>query len=64
VDSDKARALERILEALIGAGEGEAFMAVIGRLGPDHSVRITIEPQTLDAAQHFDVVSHPRRWRA
>ena len=64
MDSTRAAALERILHALIEAGEGEAFMAVVKRIEAGESrVRINIEPPLDVDEMTFDAASDPMRYR-
>ena len=57
--------LFRSLEALIAAGDGEAFMAVAKRIVAEGSrvIKISIEPPLNADELPFDAVSHPRRYR-
>ena len=61
----QAQALERILEALIDAGEGEAFVAVARRIAEhERVVRVVIQPPMDDTEPlPFEVVSVPMRFR-
>ena len=62
---ERARALERILEALIEAGEGEAFIAVARRIARhERVVRVVIQPPLDDTEPlAFDIGSAPTRFR-
>ena len=64
MDSVRAAALERILEALIEAGEGEAFMAVAKRIEAmaERKVRISVEP-LIEAEPSFTQAVEPMRFR-
>jgi hypothetical protein len=66
MDAQTRQGLEQILEALVEAGEGEAFVTIARRIMAIEGceVRISIEPP-LDnrEAMTFDEVSHPMRWR-
>lgn len=66
MDRQRAVALERILELLIEAGDGAAFMAVVKRIEGegDRRVRVNIEPP-LDRSDEmtFDAASDPMRFR-
>ena len=64
MDSVRAAALERILEALIEAGEGEAFMAVAKRIEAmeQRKVRISVEP-LIEAEPSFTQAVEPMRFR-
>ena len=64
MDSERAAALERILEAMIEAGEGEAFVAVVKRIEAmeQRKVRVSIEPLFVDEAA-FEQAVEPMRFR-
>ena len=66
MDRTQAVALERILEALIAAGEGEAFMAAVRRIeaNGERRVRINVNPPLDDADEMtFDAATYPVRFR-
>jgi hypothetical protein len=65
MDRERAKALERILEALIAAGEAEAFMAVARRIEehPKRRIRVSIEPPLDDGEpMAFDDATGPTRF--